>query len=93
MNRWRVSTQLAASFPLQALQSTEGELAYGLVLAITGDTAVHVLKAGMTNLDVAAPGPFECVPDQARRLLVAVAERSYKRWQDPKRRRLYFRRR
>lgn len=39
------------------------------------------------------PGPFECVLDQARGLLVAVAERGYKRWQDLKRRRLHFRRR
>jgi hypothetical protein len=123
------------------LSRHEGQLAYGLVLAITGDTAVYVLgasnpalrdlraghylhwqgieelkkhgirwydlggidpeanpgvhefKAGMTDVDITAPGPFECAPDQVRGLLVAVAERSYKRWQDLRRHRLHFRRR
>lgn len=116
------------------LSRHEGTLAYGLVLAVTGDTAVYVLgasnpalrdlrpghflhwraiqelkrlglrwydlggidpdenpgvyefKAGMSKVDVSAPGPFECTPSAARGLLVAAAERGYRQWQDLRRR-------
>jgi lipid II:glycine glycyltransferase (peptidoglycan interpeptide bridge formation enzyme) len=115
------------------LSRHEGVLAYGLVLAQTGDTAVYVLgatnpelrdfrpghflhwrgveelkqrglrwydlggidpdanpgvyefKAGMTEVDVSAPGPFEISPDPVRGSLVSLAEQGYRGLQRLKR--------
>jgi len=112
----------------------QGQLAGGLVLARTGDTAVYVLgatnpdlrdlrpghylqfraieklqeqglryydlggidpegnpgvyefKAGMTDVDISAPGPFECSPGIAQRLLLEAAELGYRKFLEFKRR-------
>ena len=112
----------------------QGQLAGGLVLARTGDTAAYVLgatnpdlrdlrpghylqfkaieklkelglryydlggidpeanpgvyefKAGMTDVDISAPGPFECSPGIAQRLLLEAAELGYRKFLEFKRR-------
>lgn len=141
----RFHAEVHSAVPEQArylilLSRFEAELAYGLVLAVTGDTAVYVLgasnpalrdlraghylhwqgieelrrrgirwydlggidpeanpgvyefKAGMTDVDITSPGPFECAPDAARGLLVALTERGYRGWQHLKQRYVNVRR-